>query len=217
MTKTGEAARPPITADPESLLDTFQLYRKQISVAAIVVAVVAGGVFLWQANRTRRESQGEKAFYDAMPLVSRNDPKAADALSKVAARYNGTAGGVQAAMLFAQAKFDAGQYDEGQKILDGVSAASAFAAGVESLKGAGYEGQGKFDKAAEHYQAAVVKAALDGEKDYLKGEAARALGLAGKKEEALKLWTALAAKPDSPMASEAKIRMGELAAVAAKP
>jgi len=216
MTKTGEAARPPITADPDSLLDTFQLYRKQISVTAIVVAVVAGGVFLWQANRTRRETQGEKAFYDAMPLVSQNDPKAADALAKVSARYSGTAAGTQAAMLFAQTKFDAGKYDEGQKVLDGVASAGPFASGIEALKAVGYEGQQKFDKAAEHYLAAVSKATLEGEKDSLKGEAARALALAGKKADALKIWTELASKVDSPMSAEARIRMGELSA-AAKP
>jgi len=217
MTKTGEAARPPIAADPDSLLDTFQLYRKPITVTAIVVAVVVGGAFLWQANTARRATQADKAFFDALNLVGQHSPKAADELAKVAKRYSGTAGGVQAALLQAQASFDAGKYDEGQKILDGISSPGVFAPGVESLKAAGYEGQQKFDKAAEHYLAAVAKAKLEGEKDYLNGEAARALAAAGKKAEAAKIWSELAAKFDSPMASEAKIRMGELTAAAAKP
>ncbi len=217
MTKTGGAARPPIAADPDSLLDTFQLYRKQISATAIVVAVVVGGVFLWQANTARKNSQAEKAFYDAMTLASQNDPKAADELAKVTKRYSGTPGGIQAAMLLAQSKFDTGKYDEGQAALDGLSSLGAFASGVEALKAAGYEGQQKYDKAAEHYLAAVAKASLQGEKDFLKGEAARALSEAGKKAEAIKLWGELADKSDSPMASEAKVRMGELTAAAAKP
>ncbi|MHB1094718.1 MAG: tetratricopeptide repeat protein [Gemmatimonadaceae bacterium] len=217
MTKTGGAARPPIAADPDSLLDTFQIYRKQITVTAIVVAVVVGGGFLWQANKARRETQAEKAFFEAMNLVSQRDPKAPDELSKVAQRYDGTAGGAQAALLFAQAKFDEGKYADGQKVLDGIGSPGVFASGIEALKAAGYEGEQKFDLAAEHYLKAVDKASLQGEKDYLKGEAARALANAGKRAEAAKIWTELSEKTDSPMATEARIRMGELTATAVKP
>lgn len=217
MTKTGAAARPSITADPESLLDTVQLYRKQITVAAIVVAVVVGGAFIWRANTARKEAQAEKAFFDAMNLVGQRDPKASESLQKVAQRYNGTAGGIQAALLFAQAKFDEGKYADGQKELDAISSPGSFASGIEALKAAGYEGEQKFDLAAQHYLKAVDAAKLQGEKDYLKGEAARALAAAGKRDEAVKIWTELASKSDSPMASEAKVRVGELTAATAKP
>ena len=216
MTKTGDAARPPMISDPESLLDTFQLYRKQITIGAIVVAAVAGGAFLWQASNARKSAQAEKAFFDAIALYGQGDPKAAADLAKVAARYNGTAGGVQAAMILAQSHFDGGKFDEGLKALDAVSSAGVFASGLEALKAVGYEGKQQFDKAAEHYLAAVAKASLSGEKDYLKGEAARALTAAGKKAEALKVWEELAAKFDSPMAGEARIRIGELTAAPVK-
>lgn len=208
-------ARPSITADPDSLLDTFNLYRKQLSVAAIVIVAVGGGAFLWQANSHRKEAQAEKAFFDAMALSSQRDPKAADELSKVATRYSGTAGGVQAALLYAQNRFDAGKFEDGQKALDAVSSPGPFAAGVEAMKAAGYEGQEKFDKAAEHYQAASNKATLQGEKDTYMADAARALAAGGKKAEAAKIWAELAAKVDSPMASEAKVRLGETSATAA--
>ncbi len=217
MTKTGGAARPLISADPDSLLDTFQAYRKQITTTAIVVAVVVGGAFIWKANTARRETQAEKAFFDAMALVSQRDAKAPDALAKVAQRYSGTPGGIQAALLYAQAKFDDGKYADGQKILDEVRSAGAFASGVEALKAAGYESEQKYDLAAQHYGKAVDKAELQGEKDFLKGEQARALAAAGKRTDAAKLWAELADKPDSPMASEAKIRLGELSATTAKP
>ena len=216
MTKTGEAARPPMVVDPETLLETFQLYRKQITVTAIVVAAVAGGAFLWQASNARKATQAEKAFYDAIALYGQQDAKAVDELTKVAARYKGTAGGVQAALILAQAKYDGARFDEGLKVLDEVSSPGAFASGVESLKAAGYEGKLQFDKAAEHYQAAVAKASLSGEKDYLKGEAARALTAAGKQAEAKKLWEELAAKVDSPMSGDARIRLGELTAAPIK-
>jgi predicted negative regulator of RcsB-dependent stress response len=216
MTKTGEAARPPIAVDSDSLMDTVQLYRKQITIGAIVLAALAGGAFLWQASNARKATQAEKAFFDAIELYQQKDPKSADALSKVATRYNGTAGGAQAAMILAQSQYDAGKFDDGLKTLEGVSAPAAFGSGIESLKAAGYEGKGQFDKAAEHYQTAVAKAVLTGEKDYLQGEVARTLAAAGKRTEALKVWESLAAKPDSPMAGEARIRMGELGVVPAK-
>ncbi len=217
MTNPGGAARPPIAADPDSLLETFQIYRKQITVTAIVVAVVVGGTFLWKANKARRETQAEKAFFDAMTLTSRGDQSAADALAKAAQRYDGTAGGIQSAMLYAQSKFDAGKFADGQKLLDGVSSPGAFASGIEALKAAGYESEQKYDQAAAHYLKAVEKASLSGQKDYLKGEAARALTNAGKRADAVKLWKELAERPGSPMASEAKIRLGELTATTGKP
>ena len=212
MTKTGEAARPPMAVDPESLLETFQLYRKPITIAAVVLAAVVGGAFLWQASTARKAAQAEKAFYDAVGLFGRGDPKAAAELGKVAQRYDGTAGGTQAALLLAQTQFDEGKFDDGLKVLDGVSRPGVFASGVESLKAAGYEGKEQYDKAAEHYLSAVANAALSGEKEFLQGEAARALAAAGKKAEALKIWEELAAKTDSPMSGEAKIRVGELTA-----
>lgn len=217
MTKTGGEARPPLTADPESLLETVQLYRKQITVTAIVVAVVVGGAFVWKANNTRRETQAEKAFFSAMGLVSQRDAKAPEELAKVAQRYGGTAGGTQAALLYAQARYDQGKFAEGRKVLDEISSPGAFASGVEALKAAGYEGELKFDLAAEHYLKAVEKASLQGEKDFMKGEAARALAAAGKRAEAAKLWGELAEKTDSPMASEARVRVGELTATTSKP
>lgn len=217
MTKTGEAARPPMVVDPETLLETFQLYRKQITVGAIVVAAVVGGAFLWQASNARKNTQSEKAFYDAIGLYGKGDPKASDELAKVAKRYGGTAGGSQAAMLLAQTHYDGGKFDDGLKVLDGISSPGVFGSGVESLKAAGYEGKEQFDKAAEHYLAAVAKADLTGEKDVLSAEAARALTAAGKKAEAQKIWEGLAARVDSPMAGEAKIRLGELSAAPIKP
>lgn len=217
MTKTGEAARPPMVTDPETLLETFQLYRRQISITAIIIAAVAGGIFLWQASTARKASQAEKAFYDAVGLFGRRDPKANAELAKVAQRYDGTPGGAQAALLLAQSEFDAGKYDAGLKALDAVTKPGVFASGIESMKAAGYEGQEQFDKAAEHYLAAVAKASLTGEKDFLKGEAARALTAAGKKAEAQKLWEELAAKTDSPMSGEARVRLGELAGLPIKP
>ncbi len=216
MTKTGEAARPPITVDADSLLDTVQLYRKPLTIGAIIVAALVGGAFLWQANNARRSAQAEKAFYDAVGLYAQKDAKAAEALDKVAQRYDGTAGGAQAALLLAQARYDEGKFDDGLKALDRIKSPKAFASGIESLKAAGYEGKLQFDKAAEHYQAAVDKAPLSGEKEYLQGELARALTAAGKTDEARKVWQSLAAKPDSPMAGEARIRVGELEVAAAK-
>ena len=47
-------------------------------------------------------------------------------------------------------------------------------------------------------------------------DAARTLALAGKKDEALKIWQDLSVKLESPVLAEAKLRVGELSAAPAK-
>ena len=51
-------------------------------------------------------------------------------------------------------------------------------------------------------------------KDIYQADAARILRCRGK-AEARKIWQDLASRPDSPMVAEAKVRLGELDAVAA--
>ena len=55
----------------------------------------------------------------------------------------------------------------------------------------------------------------DMERDSFKGDQARVLQSAGKAAEALTLWKELAADENSPIAGEAKLRVGELSTKAA--
>ena len=71
--------------------------------------------------------------------------------------------------------------------------------------------------AAAEYLKASETTQLQSERESLKADAARAYVAAGKSDEALKLWRAMADDEASSLNAEAKLRVGELsAAVAAK-
>ena len=86
---------------------------------------------------------------------------------------------------------------------------------MRQLAAAGYEQLGQPGKAAERYSEAAAKTTLEGERDQLFAKAARAWAVAGKKDEAIRLWRQIAAKPGNPLENEARIRLGELTAAPA--
>jgi tetratricopeptide (TPR) repeat protein len=135
-------------------------------------------------------------------------------LEKVATRYSGTASGQQATILLAQVFYEQGKTDEGIKALEKAlgSASGDFKSTVEALLAAGYEQKKDLTKAAEHYGKAAAAAAFKGEKYTQQANQARALMLAGKTDEARKLWEELAKLEGEPVSGEANVRLGELAA-----
>jgi hypothetical protein len=68
----------------------------------------------------------------------------------------------------------------------------------------------KYVEAAKAFQDAAARTSFAADKDVYSADAARALTLAGKTEEAKKLWSDLAAKRESPVLAEARVRLGEL-------
>ena len=208
--------------DADSLLDTIRLRQRDISIAAIVIVALGGGIYLWRGSVTAKNERAQQAFNSAAgSYYSGNKALAASDLAKMTDRYAGTPAGVQGAMLLAQVLFEDGKWDDGIKKLEaakGSSAAERFAPSIEGLVGGGYADWKKYDDAAKHFLAAAEKAPFPGDKDLYRAEAARALTLAGKTEEARKIWLDIASRLDSPALGEAKIRLGELeAAPAAKP
>jgi hypothetical protein len=121
-------------------------------------------------------------------------------------------------MLLAQANYNEGKWPEGIKVLEAAQKSGAvgpFAASLEALIAIGFADQKKFVEAARHSQLAADKARFPADKDVFRADVARMLALAGKKEEARKIWAELAAKPDSPVWGEARVRLGELEATVA--
>ena len=108
-------------------------------------------------------------------------------------------------------------YDQ-QKYTDGVTAleklkgsvGSGFEASIEALIAVGYESQGKYDLAAEHYGKAASAARFPMDKGANEANQARNLTSAGKTAEARKIWEALTKNEDLPFAQEALVRLGEL-------
>ena len=66
------------------------------------------------------------------------------------------------------------------------------------------------DVIALHGDLGAGKTTFAADKDVYAADAARALTLAGKVEEAKKLWSELASRRESPVVAEARVRLGEL-------
>ena len=220
MTKTGDAARPPMDLDTDSMIDTLKSKSREITIGAIVVVAAVGGLWLWRESEQKKSESADKALNAASnAFYSGNMALAETDLKKVVARYAGTTAGTEASMMLAQALYSTQKYDEGIKVLvaaQSTGSGTPFGAAIEGLIAAGNLDTKKYDEAIKHYLAAADKAQFPADKDMFRAEAARAMMVAGKKDDAKKIWTELASKLDSPSLGEAKIRLGELEASPAK-
>lgn len=213
MSASGTPAQPTVAIEPETLGETFLLYRRQLTIGAVVVAAAVGGVWLWQRSVQIREEKGAAAYQTGeMAYVSGNRPLALSELEKVATRYAGTAAGAQAAMLSTQILFDDEKHAEGIAMLEKAlgSAKGDLKPGIHALLGAGLEATGKSAEAAEAYGKAAAAARLVGERQSYQMDAARAKAAAGDAAGATELYRVLAAQEDSPFSGEARVRLGEL-------
>ena len=122
-------------------------------------------------------------------------------------------------MLLAQVQYDAGKPQDAVTMLDKVAgsrAASSVEGTVRNLEADGYAQMGKLADAAKQYEAAANATRFENEKAFYQAKAARTYQAAGDTAKARQIWQALAAVPNGSMAAEAKVRLGELEAVAVK-
>ena len=135
-------------------------------------------------------------------------------LQKVATRYQGTRAGAQAALTAAQLMYDQKKYKEGIAALEKAEpkAPDDFKASIHVLEAAGYEELKDFVSGAAQYKLAATATRFPADKAQYQAAAARDYMAAGKKDEAKALWTELAKDDTGPMASEAKVRLGEVTA-----
>jgi predicted negative regulator of RcsB-dependent stress response len=113
-------------------------------------------------------------------------------------------------MLLAQVHFGQGKIDDGLRVLDAVDSPGIFASSVHGLKAAGLEQAGKPAEAAAEYERAAAAANTTVGKASYQSDAARAYLAAGNTDAARRLWEAMAADDANPLASEAKVRLGEI-------
>ncbi|HEX8717147.1 MAG TPA: tetratricopeptide repeat protein [Gemmatimonadaceae bacterium] len=219
MTRTGAYGRPDFDERTENIIEWAELHSKQLTIAAAVIVVIAAGGWFYHKSQAEQASNASAALGDAeLALTAGNLPLAQSNLEKIVSRYGKTPSGDQARLLLAEVLYDNGRYEEGIKQLasllssdDKVMRASAY-----NLTAAGYDQTNKPAEAAAAYQKAAAAAAYPADRDVYLASAARALMDAGKSAEAQAIWQKLADDPSSPAASEAKIRLGEIEAKAAK-
>ncbi|GMV08376.1 MAG TPA: tetratricopeptide repeat protein [Gemmatimonadaceae bacterium] len=199
-------------------MDWVRAHTRQLGIGAIVVVAAVAGTWVVSRSNATKSAQASRALVDAQRSVAAgNLPLAAADLQKVVQRYGSTNAGVQARLLLARVYFEQGKVEDGLKALDEAGSAGALQASLHALRAAGLEQAGKPADAAAEYLKAAEKSELPSERESYKSDAARAFVAANKKDEALKIWQAIAEDQASPLNGEARLRVGELgAAVASK-
>jgi predicted negative regulator of RcsB-dependent stress response len=193
--------------------------RRSLIIGATAVVVAGGGLWFWRSSADLKATRAEQALVSAeRSFYSGNAALAESELLRVVNRYGGTQAGVRAQMLLAQSLYQQGRHEQGVSGLRevvGAGTAKPYRAAIHALIAAGLEDLGKFDEAALAYADASKAAVNSLERDSFKADQARVLQGSGKADQALAIWQELASDDNSPLAGEAKLRVGELGTKAA--
>jgi outer membrane protein assembly factor BamD (BamD/ComL family) len=202
-------------ADEESFSEWFMLHKREVSWAIIALAIVVLGYWYYERSESLKAQRAETAYFQArQSAAAGNLPLAVSDLQKVATRYEGTRAGAQASITLAQALYQQQKFKEGIAALKKaeVKAPADFRPSIHVLEADGYEELKDFVAAAGQYKVAAQETRYPADKAQYQAYAARDYMAAGKTDEAKAIWTELAKDETSPLAAEAKVRLGELIA-----
>jgi predicted negative regulator of RcsB-dependent stress response len=202
-------------ADEDSLTEWAILHKREVTWGVIALAVIVLGLWYYERSQTLRAQHAESQYFQARQAAATgNVLLAASDLQKVATRYDGTRAGAQAALTAAQLMYDQKKYKEGIAALEKAEAKAPddFKPSIHVLQAAGYEQLKDFVSGAAQYKLAATATRFPADKAQYQAAAARDYMAAGKKEEAKAIWTELAKDDTGPLASEAKVRLGEVSA-----
>jgi tetratricopeptide (TPR) repeat protein len=216
MAKSAQTSGGGLALEPETLAESFIMYQRPIVIGAIVLAAGGIGSWLWIRSAQIREERAAASLQAAeTAFVSGNKALAQTEFERMIARFPGTNAGTQAAMLLAQVLYEQGKYVEGVTQLEAALRRSSdvLEPGVLSLIGVGQEGAGKPLEAAAAYGRAAAATRFTAERDGFKMEQARTLAAGGDRAAATALYREISEREDSQYGGEARLRMGELAAL----
>lgn len=213
MTKTGDAAQPPLDLESATPMELLQRYQRPLVIGVILVAAAGAGGWLYKRSSDIREQRGAEALSAAEGAYQAgNTAGAQPELAKVVTRYAGTTAGAQAAALSAEWFYEAGQADSGLARLETALPKSPrhLRSGLLALRAAGKSMKGEEAGAAADFEAAAAAAQFQQEKDGLLLQAARAHAAAGNIEAAKAILSEIVEREDSSHAAEARLRLGEI-------
>ena len=197
--------------------DWLQLHSRQVSWAVIGLVAVVGGGWFYTRSEALKAERAQNAYSAAeQSIASGNLPLAESDLRKMITRYDGTPAAMQGSLVLAQLLYEEGKYEDGiaelQKATPKLESSKDFGASAHLLLAAGYEQTRKFAQAASEYEAAAKAARFDADRQRYQSLAAEDYLMAGRKEDAKRIWTVLAADSKGTVAGEARMRLGELEA-----
>lgn len=207
--------------DESSIGEWISIHRTQLGWGLLALVAVGGGAWFYERSQTLKTERADKAYYQGRQEAALGNTALATAdLKKMVIRYAGTRPATQGRMYLAQMDFDQKKYKEGLAELKAagkdIRSSDDFAPSVHLLQANAYEELKDFVNAADQYRLAAESSRFPNDKNRFRAYQARALTNAGKRSEALSIWEDLAKDEASPFALEAKLRIGELAAAAAK-
>jgi predicted negative regulator of RcsB-dependent stress response len=215
MTRTGAAARPQLDDRANSLLEWAVLNTRALAIAGAVILAVALAGWLYLRSQQSKEERASLALAQATESVLQgNFALAQNDLQRVVSQYGGTDAGKQALLALSEVLYDQGKFSDGVSVLETKvdGAPEYLRATFYAQIAAGYEAQGNFPKAGDTYQQAAKATRFDTDRALYLANAARSYAQGGNTKAALQIWQAQAANQSSPVADEARIRIGELTA-----
>jgi tetratricopeptide (TPR) repeat protein len=217
MATTAEATTKARAAEAASPMSWLQASKRQAMAGAIAVAVIALGVWFVVTSGRRKEEFAANVFSRALATADKgNLPQASADLQRVIQTYAGTDAANEAVLALNQIRMASGQTQLAAANLGEYLArkpAPRFAAPAYALLGAAQENSKKFAEAGAAYEQAAGTAEIAFVKASYLVDGGRAYRLAGKPQEAIRVYRSVTDKyPDAPAAVEAQERLGELTA-----
>jgi predicted negative regulator of RcsB-dependent stress response len=209
-----------VTDEPANALEWLETNKRLLTVAAAIIVVGGGGWWVYNQSRITKETNASKALFLAKQSLNAQNPALAKSdLEKLVGRYAGTSSGAEGVMLLAQLDYDQAKYQEGVSALEKAakSAPQPLESAIRGLLGDGYASMKNFKAAASEYEKAADLTDHELDRASQKARAARAYAAAGDSAKSRQIWADLADNSKNPsVASEAKVRLGELTAKPAK-
>jgi TolA-binding protein len=190
--------------------------KKLIALGAGLVAVILGAVVVFGGSG-RKEEFAQRQLGNARASAEMGDlPTAASGFQTIIETYGGTRAAAEATIGLNQVRLINGQNElavTGIREFIASKPDREFVPPAFGLLGAALENAAKPADAAQAYRSAAEAADVD----YLRAsylvEAGRALATAGRRDEAAQTYRDVIARyPETPMTTEAKVRLAELTA-----
>ena len=217
MTSAGTARPRPVVDDSDALMRTIAWIKahRQLSLGAVAILVVVGGLVWWNSLSTRQSEQnaGRDLVSARLAVESRNFPVASSELSRIIANRSGTHAAQEANLLLAQVRLAQGQNQTAIELLRRFApgASRDFRAQAYGLLGAAYENVAHPREAADAYQQAAAAAQMPFLRAQFLSDAGRAWTAAGDTAKAVAAYQEIVTRLDSTnTVVEAKVRLGEL-------
>ncbi|MEI6126559.1 MAG: tetratricopeptide repeat protein [Pseudomonadota bacterium] len=160
--------------DPEAAVSLWvqvqeyvQENMRQLGAIALIVAVVAGGITIWQVTKSRSEREAVSQFNEAMNIMTQRAGKGAEAeasyaqalekFKAITEKHSGTPSGAEALLYAGNCCYNLKKYDEAitwyKKFLDEAGSSLSYMKPF-AYEGLGYacEGKGAYKEALEYFE-----------------------------------------------------------------